>query len=178
MNRAVPRADIGCTPMIKMASGPNAYSVVRFTNQELWDEYPARADEAICEALENGGFGEDEIRRKVGNYEGQIMAIRRGLVDSEEWSWRINDAGIEFLKRFHRPVPVFLPAVDDWHSRKGDPKKFEYCAFELERDGRPHLKLFKEAIPCGASWGMEPLLSKSDVVALRDYLNDWLLRKK
>ncbi len=145
-------------------------------NQRVWDANPDRAIEVALDALHTGGFDNDCIRRRVGNYEGQIMAIQRGWVQKEEWAWRINDAGIKALKDAGRKVPHFLPARDDWHSRTDRQKDYEYCVYEETRGGKPMLKLFKDAIPCGAKWGMDPMLDKSQATALRDYLNEWLAR--
>ena len=169
-------------------TGPDAFRELTLFNQHIWDASPERAKERMLEAISNGGFDEDCIRRRVGNYEGQIMAIRADWVDGKPYGWRgekekdaidvwrLNALGAEALRMASKPVPVLLPARDDWHSRATREKVFQYCVFELERDGKPMLRLFKEAIPCGASWGMEPVLRRADVVALRDYLKDWLAR--
>src|SRR5689334_20575191 len=95
--------------------GPNAFSRVVLSNQQIWDNDPQRADGAVCDALMSGGFGEDAIRRCVGNYEGQIMAIRRGYVKKENYGWRITDAGRQFLVGRGKCPPDFLWARDDWH---------------------------------------------------------------
>ena len=143
------------------------FADVRMLNQDIWDKYPERAKERALQAIHTGGFDEDCIGRRVGNYEGQIMAIRFGWVDKEKHRWRINNAGMAALREAGETVPVFLPALDTWHR-----SPYEYCAYE--KNGR--LKLFTDAVPCGANWGMKPELRRGDVVKLRDYLNDWLSR--
>lgn len=169
-------------------TGPQAFANIVLFNQGIWDRDPKRAKEWALKALEQGGFNDDHISRRVGNYEGQIMAIRAGWVDGCPYCWRgadeqdrvdiwrLNDAGAAALRAAGEPVPVLLPARDDWHSRTNRESTFQYCAYELERNGQPMLRLFKEAIPCGASWGMEPLLRRDDAIALLNYLNDWLKR--
>lgn len=168
--------------------GPNAFFWLDLLNQGVWDRNPDRAKGKALDAIASGGFDRDCISRKVGNYEGQIMAIRNGWVDGKPYRfrkgwdadvidvWAINDKGRAALIEAGRSPPVLLPVRDDWHSRKDEEKTFQYCAYELERNGHPALRLFEKAIPCGASWGMDPILRREDVVALRDYLNDWLAR--
>lgn len=148
--------------------GPQAFSSVKLLNQKLWDVDPISAAHSICRAISTGGFGGDHIRRKVGNYEGQIMAIRAGLVSKENYGWRITDAGREFLRDHGKPVPIFLTALDDWHNTE-----FEYCVWETERDGNQYLKFAKELYP-RISTGMNPLFRIEDAIALRDYLTKWI----
>jgi len=157
-------------------SGPNAFRLVALTNQRIWDADPARAQKEALDAIRVGGFDGDHIVRRVGNYEGQIMAIRRGWVDVDGYGWRINDAGRAALQAAGEPVPTFFTARDDWHSRDDREAVFQFCAYEIERDGKPMLRLFEKAISCGANWGMKPLLRRDDAIALRDYLNDWIAR--
>lgn len=159
-------------------TGPNAFAGMRLFNQRVWDNSAEQRTRIICDALATGGFDRDCISREVGNYEGQIMAIRADLVDKDAWNWRINEAGKAYLRAAGKGVPRFLPVMDDWRSRVDHEKAFEYCAFEETRYGKPVLKLFKDAIPSGAKWGMEPILRRSDAEALRDYLDDWLARTR
>lgn len=163
--------------------GPQAFAGVKLLNQHIWNSDPERANEDMLDAISTGGFGEMCIQNGTGNYEGEIMAIRAGWVDGHisGWTgraniWRLNEAGANALRAAGRPVPVPLPARDDWHSRPDGEVTFEYCAYEVERAGKPMLRLFKEAFECGANGGMHPLLRREDVVALRDYLDDWLGR--
>lgn len=138
-------------------------------NQAIWDADPARATKEALDAISHGGFGEDCIRREVGGYEGQIMAIRRGWVDQKDWHWETNAAGFKAMREHGMEPPIFLPVWDSWHGSRA-----HYCAFTQEYRGQSALKLFKEAIPKEPSLAMAPLLSREDVVALRDYLNQWL----
>jgi hypothetical protein len=140
-------------------------------NQKVWDANPDRAEDVICEALSTGGFGEDLINRRVGNYEGQVMAIRSGLVDKDGYNWRINDAGQEFLRKHGKAVAVFLPVIDSWHRSEG-----EFCMYETTYRGEPTLKFAKELIPQGAHLCMDPLFRKQDAEVLRDYLSAWLAK--
>ena len=175
--------------MTDTRSGPNAFASVSLFNQGLWRSRPERAQEAMLDAVASGGFDGDCIRRKVGNYEGQIMAIRAGWVDGKPYDWRrpeeadvvdawhLNEKGGKALRAAGRPVPTFFTARDDWHSRGTHESVFEYGVYELERNGQPMLKLFAKAYP-RYSVGMDPLLRRNDVLALRDYLNDWLARTR
>jgi hypothetical protein len=139
-------------------------------NADVWNNDPKRAEEEALKAILRGGFGHDCLDRRVGNYEGQIMAIERGWVDPKEYQYVINSAGIEALKRAGHIVH-FLPGIDTWHG-----SNFEYCVYEEKWKNRPVLRLFTEAIPKAGQLGMCPVLDKSDVVALRNYLNDWIKR--
>jgi hypothetical protein len=47
-------------------------------NEDVWAHSPDRAESAAIDAIKTGGFGCDCLDRRVGNYEGQIMAIERG----------------------------------------------------------------------------------------------------
>src|SRR5882672_5517043 len=135
--------------------GPNAFQSTTMSNQALWDGFPLRADEAVCTALHMGGFDNDHIQRKVANYEGQIMAIRRGYVKKDRVSYyAITEDGCAFLRSHGYSVPVFLPAFDSWHGRQ-----FEYCLWEYRNDqhsGTPYLEFAKELYP-RRTVGMKPL---------------------
>jgi hypothetical protein len=155
-------------------------SRVTLFNQSVWDNFPERASEEIASAIVDGGFGEDCIRREVGNYEGQVMAIRRGLVSWDgQFYWIINDAGKAFLSAQEKPVPHFLPMLDSWHM-----SRTEYCAHTLKWTGLdskvygPYLRIAKEVRGRAGSVAMMPLLSAGDVLALRDFLNAWLAENK
>lgn len=147
------------------------YLAIKKFNEELWDSRPDRAESAAIDAIRTGGFGCDCLDRRVGNYEGQIMAIERGWVDEEKYGYIVNQDGLDALRR-HGIIVRFLPGKDTWHGRD-----FEYCVYELENNGKPALKLFSESIPKGGDLGMKPTLDVNDIVALRDYLNDWITRK-
>lgn len=152
----------------------NAYSNVPLFNQRVWDAKPERAEEVALDAIATGGFDTSAIDRRVGNYEGQIMAIRRGWLDEDgRWSWVINDQGIAALKAAGRAAPTFLPAVDTWHG-----STFEYCAYNDRLDDAPALRLFRECIPAKGCVGMRPRLRYSDVAALHEFLGQWLAENK
>jgi hypothetical protein len=144
---------------------------VPFHNQVIWGRNPDKAKETIAEALATGGFDTDCIKRRVGNYEGQIMAIRDGLVDRQGYAYRINDAGRAFLSAQGKPVPTFLTVLDSWHSSDA-----EYCMFETTCRDQPVLRFAQKIIPQGAYLCMDPLFRRQDVEALRDYLSAWLAR--
>ncbi len=85
-------------------TGPAAFADLVFPNQLVWTTRPGRLRDAMLESLCTGGFDADCIRRRVGNWEGQVSAIRAGWVDGlaypsrdpgEPWIdvWRINAAG-------------------------------------------------------------------------------------
>lgn len=150
--------------------GPQAFSSVKFGNQVVWDNHPDQAAAVMCDAINAGGFGSDHIDRTVGNYEGQIMAIRAGLAAKGKHGWYITDLGREFLRKHGRAVPTFLTALDSWHTRP-----FEYCVWDVERNGEPMLKFAEKLYP-RISVGMEPLFRREDVLVLRDYLSEWLVR--
>jgi hypothetical protein len=138
-------------------------------NQNVWDANPEKAkEEALC-AIAFGGFDTDCIDRRVGNYEGQIMAIRRGWVDQKKYHFETNEEGFKALKEAGKRVPSFLPVLDSWHGSAS-----EYCAFTVIHSGERMLQLFEKAIAKQPRLAMDPLLRKSDVVALRDFLNKWL----
>lgn len=162
--------------------GPHAFHKVRLFNQELWRSNPARAEENMRQAVATGGFGLDCIDRRVGNYEGQIMAIRAGYVDLVKRhglpTYRISEKGRQALRDAGDPEPIFLCALDGWHSRSNYDSTFEYCAYEVVAFGRPMLRLFAKAVPQGDGVGMEPHLRREDVEQLRDYLTDYLERTK
>lgn len=138
-------------------------------NQRVWDAHLEKAKENALDSLHQGGFGSDCIERRVGNYEGQIFAIRFGWVDEHEYGWEINQKGIQALIEAGRQVPSFLPVMDSWHGIESS-----YCAYTKTYRGETVLELFDKAIPKYDELAMSPLLRKSDVVALRDFLNDWL----
>src|SRR5690349_6471468 len=108
-------------------------------NQRVWDARPDRALESALKAIEVGGFSDDCMGRRVGNYEGQIMAIRRGWAERDgHYTWKVTQAGLDALRENGRPVPAFLPAFDNWHG-----KAYEICAYEktLHSTGEPILQL-------------------------------------
>jgi hypothetical protein len=149
-------------------------SRIRLFNQPIWDTYPDRAENEMCRALLTGGFGEDLIRREVDGYEGQIMAIRAGLVDRDpptRYGWTINDKGRAFLHAHGKVAPTFLPVIDSWHSAEA-----QFCMYETTYHGVPALKFAKSLIPQGSHLCMDPLFRREDAEALRDYITEWLSR--
>lgn len=97
--------------------GPDAFKSVRMLNQRLWDRSPECVDDAICEALHTGSFGDGEISRRVGSYEGQIMAIRRGLVSMapDGSVYEITESGRQFLRDKARTIPEWINVHDTSH---------------------------------------------------------------
>lgn len=147
-------------------------------NRDIWERYPDRAEAVALEAIENGGFGQDWIKRHVSNYEGQLMAIQRGWVDFKPYSekssfggYHINETGLQALRKAGKSVPHFLSVIDSWHGSAST-----YCAYEKTYKGKPVLQLFAKSIPKGTTLAMDPLLSVENVRELRDYLNDFLDR--
>lgn len=154
---------------------PDDLSLVKLSNQRVWDADPKRATDEALSAITKGGFDDDCINRRVGNYEGQVMAVLRGWAVRGAYGWTITEAGLEALRAAGRPVPRALPVHDTWH---GKPRQF--CVQETSYIGKPALKLAEDHIRYGSSgYGVPPgywLLCHSDVRALRDYLTDWLTR--
>lgn len=157
--------------MIDHDQGPNAFKSISLPNHYL----PEKADKEVADALRLGGFGADNINRRIGNYEGQIMAIRRGFVDKQRYGWLINNAGRVWMSARGTPAPVFLKARDDWHSRDHREHIFDLCVWEVERSGKPFLKFAKELYPV-IGVGMDPLFGREHAKALRDLIDDWLNR--
>ena len=145
------------------------YEDVQMKNQRLWDAYPERATEAALDAISSGGFGTDAIRRRVGNYEGQVMAIRCGWAVKEGYRFTTTDKGWGAFEDNGRQRPTFLGAQDTWHN-----SRFEYMAKDTEVNGKRALRLFKDAHPSKGRCGMDPALTREDVIQLRDFLNNWL----
>lgn len=142
-------------------------------NQRVWSLDPERAREAAIDAIRKGGFGTDCLDRRVGNYEGQIMAIEREWVNWDEYRYVINEKGLEALREAG-VILHFLPGKDTWHGCN-----FEYCVYESkDRNGNPMLTLFSEAIGKAGQLGMYPKLDINDVAALRNFLNSWLERSQ
>lgn len=165
------------TVWVDEKDGPDAYKSKPFINGGwLWDgSHPNWADKEVCRALTSGGFGTDWIDRQVSDWEAQVIAIRRGLVDLEQSSscyisYRINDAGRALLRAQGQPEPEFLTATDSWHN-----SRFEYVLWTVEENGRPYLKFAKELYP-RVSVGMHPLLGREAAETLRDYLTAWLTK--
>jgi hypothetical protein len=154
--------------MYEKERGPKAYNSIRLRNQHVWDSRPERATEAALDALEAGGFGYDCISREVGNYEGQIMAIRRGWAEpAKDYGYIITDDGYAAWLSAGRDAWAPLPALDTWHN-----SRFFYRAITTKIG----LKLFKNGFAAYGRLGMDPVLTRADVIALRDYLNLWLDR--
>ena len=147
---------------------------VPLSNQRVWDAHPERVHKNALDAIAEGGFYDDCIKRRTGNYEGQIMAIRNGWLDKSEDGfvydrWITNEKGWAAYEDAGRQRPVFLKCQDTWHDLE-----FEYIVKTTTKDDEPALQLFKESYPAKGNTGKEPVLTRKNVVQLRDFLNDWL----
>jgi len=140
-------------------------------NQRIWDNDPQRSREYALEAIRDGGFQGDCIRRRVGNYEAQVMAIRNGWVTwcPRSAKWLTSECGWKALEESGEKRPAMLPATDTWHD-----SRFCYLVRDTQVGEGRALRLFKECYPAEDRIGMHPALTREDVVCLRDYLNEWL----
>lgn len=165
------RVDRGARRVHRAVYDPES---ILLDNQRVWDAHPERALEDILNAIVTGGFDDDCIRRHVGNWEGQVMAIRKGYVRYADGSWTITSEGLEALAKAHKDLPVTLTIWDDWHGR-GDWALIQ----EVTRKGRHFLRLCERAMKYGSPYGFsKPLWRREDVIQLRNYLDKWLERTK
>jgi hypothetical protein len=159
------------------------YTKLSLVNQQVWDKHPELAYMESLDALSRGGFDSSLMDRCVGNYEGQVLAIRDGFVtEVAAGSWEICAAGIEALQKAHLPIPRCLPVYDNWHGHGTN-----YCVREVMPNGscipnykhsEASLQLSETLLRYAGSGGLVqcPIFRRSDVVKLQQYLGEWLQR--